>query len=118
MALTRMASYTGSSRSNGDHSQPMKISLRPLTVAASLLAVTTILTGCGPEQEEQFSSVISASDARTSQIAPHIHTAGVGGVFFISSLPAGDRHHLHQPRSPQPHHHGEQQAQLGPAAVN
>jgi len=92
--------------------------LKSLSLAAPLLVLSVTLTGCGPEQEEQFSSVLSTSDYRSSQVAPHIHTAGAGGVYFLSNLPASNHRHPHQPKTPQLRHHAAQSTQLGPAAVN
>jgi hypothetical protein len=66
--------------------------LRKAAPAAILLAITGILTGCGPEQDTQF--------------FPYMHNASVGPSSQLVGIPPIDiRHHAHALHIATPHRH-------------
>ena len=66
--------------------------LRKTAPAATLLAITGILTGCGPEQG--------------TQLFPYMHNANVGPTSQLVSAPPIDiRHHAHALHIATPHRH-------------
>jgi hypothetical protein len=64
--------------------------LRKTPHALVLLALTSIVTGCGPEHGEQ--------------LLPYMHTANLGGGRQLVTTPPTElRHHAHATRVAQPH---------------
>ena len=76
--------------------------LRSAAAAVTLLSLASILTGCGPENGEQF--------------LPYTHNVNTSYEQQPIAPPEGPRHHKHAPRAFQEKHHT--QPPQGLSAIN
>lgn len=110
MAELKVPSYTGlqshyASRRNITMKTTLPATLRSIPLTVCLVALTSTMTGCGPEQDEQIVPSIQSQAFAAGQPLPHIHTAGFGTGYYVATVPADLQPSQHPFRTPRIHHH-------------